>query len=371
MQHPEVLVVADASFVMDRQLADEIDIRLGLLENELTDADVPVSGTDSDKDQFAAAVKSFQDRGGHSAVRLFAPIASAIASLLPSAVTSLTRLFAHQYTVSGTAIASPDLGVDLRLAGALRAKMSSDPSVKILVNRLWVPPASHLLDRLLAVADRLLKLQRQTVASDVARDAAAAAVARKNEAILAARDDRKALIEKAPTTTDSTTSGWQTAWDQVSADLEQLADELVTLEGQLAEMEAAADRLTRLVTQVEGFLTGVLTNDGGAAPLFGAMRGEWLRASEEHLIVHARVLSAGVDQVLDTKLGPDKRSILSGASIEYAAVDHASQLLFSGVYDGLWSASMKLTEPNTFNGEPVGYVAVANVRRPPPAPRPS
>ncbi|HRI95447.1 MAG TPA: hypothetical protein PLZ93_07525, partial [Nocardioides sp.] len=94
----------------------------------------------------------------------------------------------------------------------------------------------------------------------------------------------------------------------------------------------------------------------------------WLRGNEQRVIVYARVLSAGVDQVLDLKLGPDKRCVLSGASIEYAAVGHPGELLFSGVYDGLWTASMKLTDPSTFAGEAVGYVAVANSRRPPPAP---
>ncbi len=365
MLHPEVLVVADSSFVIDQQRADEIDVRLGLVERQLTDANVPAGGEGDD--HLSATVKALQDRNGSGEAHLMGPVIGALSSLLPSAVTSLTRVFAHQYTASGTAIASPDLGVDLRLAGALREKMSADPSVTILVNRMWVPPGSPLLDRLLGVADRLLKLKGHARDAEIDRDEAAAAVARKNEAVLAERDARKALIEKAPTTADSTQSSWQRAWDGVNGQLEQLADELVELEEQLATKESAADRLAELVTQVETFLTSVLTADGVAAPVFSAMRGEWLRNKEHGVIVYVRVLSAGVDQVLDVKLGPDKRCVLSGASIEYAAVGHSGELLFSGVYDGLWTASMKLTEPDTFEGKQVGYMPVANLRRPPPA----
>ncbi|HRD59316.1 MAG TPA: hypothetical protein PK324_03505 [Nocardioides sp.] len=366
MRNPELLIVADASFVMDQQLSGEIDVRLGLLERKLTDAGVPEA---DDKDTLADVMKGLEGTPGGDEVRTFGPAAGALASLLPSALTTLTRLFAHQYTASGTAIADPDLGVDLRLAGALRGKMSSDPSVEILVNRLWVPPNSPLLDRILKTADRLLKLQRLAAEADVARDRAATLVTRKNEEILAGRDQRKALIEQVPSDKDSDKSGWQAAWDAVTKEMADLAAALVDLEGDLATKESAAEELAALVTEIESFLTGVLTAPEGApAPLFGAMRGEWLRGNEQRVIVYARVLSAGVDQVLDLKLGPDKRCVLSGASIEYAAVGHPGELLFSGVYDGLWTASMKLTDPSTFAGEAVGYVAVANSRRPPPAP---
>jgi hypothetical protein len=73
------------------------------------------------------------------------------------------------------------------------------------------------------------------------------------------------------------------------------------------------------------------------------------------------VIAGGVDQAIETKIGPDHFRALAGASAEFALLGPGGELLVSGVRSALQSSTMKLDNPRSFHQDRPDYVRLDRV----------
>jgi ABC-type transporter Mla MlaB component len=254
------------------------------------------------------------------------------------------------------------LGMDLRVAGSIRAKLGSSRAGHVTVERFWQPPSSTLIVGLtkLAHAHRALATK---VAQAAALSASAKAVLEGAGTAKAAANaqldelSKAAPVDKAP----DVHSPWWVAWDHASSRADADVAGLARVDGEAA---AALAELQELQSDLETFITATLTAPAvGSSTLARAMRAEWLAGDASRVLLYVAPLAAGLDQVMETKLGADRRVVLAGASFEYAAVGSNSELKFAGVFDSLWGGTMKLDKLSDFVSERIDYVPVPNAHR--------
>lgn len=345
----EVLVASDADFANDREQATLLRFQLAALRRRIEAAEIgwpPAPGGDAGP-RLAAG-------GG---------VLSALTAV-PGAISLVSKLVARQYVTSGTALEAPDLGIDLRIAGSLGSRFGGSTTASVQVERFWTPVDSETLQQTSALAQALVALADKVAAAEETRQAARA---RLDAATTTRASAWTALTElcgkagEAAEPQDQNPSPWRHAWDHVSA--------MAALDvGQLAREAAAADRahagLQSLQEDVESFLALALTPTATSSPpLVRAVRADWLGGDPARVLVYARVLRAGVDQVQETKLGPDRRYLLAGASVEFAALSWTGAVMFAGVYDNLWGGSMKLNDVGSFTGQMIDYAPVRSIQR--------
>lgn len=347
----DLLVVAAADFRSDADRAVAIRLQVDALTRRL-DASVPEAAP----------------RGGHEAegeaVMGLGVAAAAALQLLPSVAGTLTKVLARQFTTAGAQLDAVKGAVDLRVAGAIRAKLGSGSAMTVRIERLWTPDRSPLLAAVAALLDRYADVQ---VALGVAAEAQAITKVALDTKVSARTSAQAQLVELAKGVAADTAhvegSPWRTAWDFASG----RADEDLTSYVQAQDRAASrVAELRALQGAVETLLVGVLAADeSGDIPLAAALRGEWLAgdSSGERLLLYVNALHGGVDHVLETKLGADKRAVLAGSGVEFALVGPAGVVAASGVRDNLWGGVMRLDKIGEFRGGRVDSAFEPNQRR--------
>lgn len=141
-----------------------------------------------------------------------------------------------------------------------------------------------------------------------------------------------------------------------------LVEELPGLRASEAGTEAARDELKQIRDDGVGLLAEMLTVSGDRPPpLIRAGRVESLLTGDgtrPQVILMARVLRAGVDRVLETKIGPDRQSVLAGVTVEWALLRPTGELLTCGVRTGLRTTEGKVGSLGELHEHDVLYVGV-------------
>ena len=101
------------------------------------------------------------------------------------------------------------------------------------------------------------------------------------------------------------------------------------------------DELVRLRDDIETFLLSICSppDDGSEAPLLRAVRAEaaFGGCGAGRFVLFARLLTGGVDNVFETRIGRDRQSVLAGAAAEFALIDATGDIIVSGVRSSLVS----------------------------------
>lgn len=143
---------------------------------------------------------------------------------------------------------------------------------------------------------------------------------------------------------------------------DRLVEQLPGLRASEAGAEAARDELKHIRDDGVALLAEILTVDGAESPpLIRAGRVESLLTGDgtrPHVILMARVLRAGVDRVLETKVGPDKQSVLAGVTVEWALLQPTGELLACGVRTGLRTSEGRIGSLGELHEHDVLYVGV-------------
>lgn len=357
----DVLIVTGGSILADTELATALRFEIASFQDRLSS--VQVDTESAAPDSHVARLET--PRTGHReliAPMVAVPFIKAAFKALPGGVGLVSKLIAHQYTTSSATLDHVALGMDLRVAGSIRAKLGNSQTGHVTVERFWQPPSSTLLDSLtkLAHAHRVLAARvAQAVAlsetaKEVLDDANKAKEAGNSQLVELSKD---AAVDKTP----DVQSPWSTAWGHAKG----LADTDVTgLAREYGVSAAALAQLQELQTDLETFVASALTApSAGGSILARAMRAEWLASEASRVLLYVAPLAAGIDQVMETKLGPDRRVVLAGSSVEYAAIGSDGVLMFAGVSDGLWGGTMKLDALSDFESENIDYIPVPNALR--------
>jgi hypothetical protein len=356
----EVLVVTGGSILADSELATALRFEVAALQDRLLAARVDIESI-----EVGRHVKDLKmTKLGRPAylVPLVMPILGAALRALPAGAGLLSKLIAHQYTTSSATVDHPALGLDFRVAGSLRQKIGASTSARVFVERCWEPPDSGLIDGMTKLAHAHRELSSKLVAAAALVESTRTAL---DEVTTAKAAGQSLLVELCKTTSPEKapdkTSTWPMAWDYANS----LANQSVAGEAR-AHAEAAAKfgELQALSDDLATFIASTLVAPvGESSNLSRAMRAEWLVGDAKRVALYVGTLAAGLDQVLETKLGPDKRIVLAGTSVEYAAFGSDLTLMFSGVFDSLWRASMSLNKLSELTAERIDYVAVPNAQR--------
>lgn len=358
----EVLIVSGGSILADSELGTSLRFEMAAFRDRLEAAEVETRAV-----RVGPHVAGLQmAKVGHRdllAPAVVAPFVSAALKALPAGVGLLSKLIAHQYTTSSAIMDHPALGLDLRVAGSIRAKLGVSENAHVHVERFWQPPNSDLID----VLTNLAHAQRQ-LASKVAQTAALAHEKKSalDDATAAKTAGRAQLLELSKTAAADKAPAekncWSTAWDYAKS----LAEtDLTVIARTHGEAVANLGELQELHNDLEAFVASTVAapSGGGASTLARAMRAEWLAADAARVVLYVGPLAAGLDQVLETKLGPDRRVVLAGTSVEYAAVGADLKVMFAGVIDNLWGGTMNLDKLADFSSKLIDYVPVPNATR--------
>jgi hypothetical protein len=332
----DVLIATDGGFRADAERATAVDVELTALTERLTRALPGRAPTRTAEASFAPGV-----------------LMGSVLASIPGAAETLAKVFAHQYTVSGTELAAVHGAVDLRVAGALRARLPHPTALTVRVERLWTPTESPLRRRIAALLEQYAALQEALAKAESAATHAASELSGAEAARTAAQTQLVELSKGLPTDADVVTgSAWSTAWAYAT---ERASADLTTAATTAAETAARVAALRALNTAVGEFLAALVTptsaTDSGL--LASAMRGEWLHAADPasgRVILYVNTLHGGVDQVITTKFWRDHRTVLAGSAVEYALVGADGSLLTGGVRDNRWGGVMSLSKPQDFRG---------------------
>jgi hypothetical protein len=280
-----------------------------------------------------------------------------------------SKLFARDYQVSGREVAVGDLGIDLQVAHYLSAKKKSDETVNVEVERVrQTPTGSKIVEEV-----RKLAISGEARLAPLVNRAAQALAEKRSSAETdkASITPLNAEILKLTERVHAT----EPAKDKPEADgltalLGELTDRRKHLEAglpgrerELADALHGYEQITALVSDIEDFLTAALTPsaDRRRAPVFEAARVEKLvaevpdKAMTEY-VLFVRLVAGGIDQTIETKLGPDRVTMLAGASAEFALIGREGRLLASGVRPALQASTMKLDDPDSFHQRRPAYV---------------
>jgi hypothetical protein len=288
-------------------------------------------------------------------------------TLAVQAIGALSKLFAHDYQVSGREVSPDDLGLDIDIAHFLIAKKKSDETVTVAIDRLMpTPPSAEIVTDTWTLADasenRLLPHVR-TLAH--AHAEAKSRVETTRIAITAVDDQIKELTKLVPAAHEDTSDA-RAELENARKRRDELGRALPPFEAALADTQHDYDRGVGLLRDIEAFLTAVLSPGaaGGRAPLLDAARAEVLAvpaspdSDELRLVVYAKLIAAGVDQTIDAKrLRDDEVRALAGATAEFAVLS-STALLDSGVRSAIQSSNLKLTDDDSFKQHRLNYVGL-------------
>ncbi len=287
---------------------------------------------------------------------------AAAAGVTVQTLGSASKSSAHDHRISGGEVPVDDLGFDLEVAHHLTTKERSDESLTVEVDSL-APTlgSSKILDRIWGLAS--ITEQRLLPALGSNASVLAGAEARANDIKGSITALNAEILELTKHVTEATR--------RTPVFLRQRTEQRKTLEDNLPEIGAAVTQArnryelgSQLLGDVEDFLTTVLAPQPGGAPppALEASRAEDLVAPDRpSYLLYARLIAGGVDQAIETKIGPDHFRALAGASAEFALLGPGGELLVSGVRSALQSSTMKLDNPRSFHQDRPDYVRLDRV----------
>jgi hypothetical protein len=289
----------------------------------------------------------------------------------------ISKLIAHEYTLSGSQVAVDDLGFDLEIAHALakKDKAHKDENVRVTVDRLLPTPAtSEILQEIEQLAnDANKRLSPMVAAAAVELEKVAVEVDETNAEIdsidkqivefaknisgsLQPVESKKSGTSKGTDASPEagTTSPALEELRRLNADRANLRARLPALRENLAGKRDAHDRASGLLTDISAFITSTLTlSSASSSPVIQAARAEALTRSDDgahHFVLYARLIAGGIDQEIEKKLGPDPYVTIAGASAEFALLSGDGMTLVASKTLSLMEASkMNLGDPDSFH----------------------
>ena len=248
-----------------------------------------------------------------------------------SQITELVKLLTAEDDVAG----SPALA-------ELKATREEADTVRAELLRLRTQPPPKEADGQAAQSERVKDLEEQLKAL---RDQTVKAVA-----ALSGVDDTGGVTPRVE------------ALERAMRTEEHEVEQLPALRAHETAAEAVRLELQHTHDDGLGFLAEILTVDSDEPPpLVRAGRVESLvddDQTEPHVILMARVLRAGVDRVLATKVGPDRQSVLAGLTVEWALLRPSGELLDCGVRTGLRATEGTVGKLSALEETDVLYVGV-------------
>ncbi len=287
-------------------------------------------------------------------------------SVAAQAIGAVSKLFAHDYQLSGREVSPENLGFDLDLAHYLVSKKKPDETVTVEVDRLMpTPPAAQIVTDAWELADATEKRLIPRVRALAHAHAESKSKAETTKAAIAALDEQIKELTKLIPAKHEETSDVRDALAAARQNRDALHKDLPDLEATLAENQHDYERGVGLLRDIEAFLTSILAPGatGGRPALLDASRAELLAApaaadKELQLVVYVQLIAAGVDQTVDLKrLRDDDLRVLAGATAEFA-VFSSGALLDSGVRSVLQSSKMKLNEDDSFEQHRLNYLGL-------------
>ncbi len=277
--------------------------------------------------------------------------AAAIASTTLQAVGAVSKLFAHDYQISGREIPVDGLGFDLLVAGKLQFKYDG---VGVTVERILPMPTSQIFNDVWALDRR----RRIELAPKLA--AAAAVLAESTAAVEdldATRDALQALSLKVAEKldTEKVNDHFKTLRDE----FKETTKELSEARGKLATAKADYDALGSLDKAIADFVEGATTQpaDGSRPPVVTAARAEAYTNAGTFLL-YVKLVAGGADEIVDVRaLRADTWTTLAGATAEYALLD-GDDMLLSGTRSALQGTTVKLSDVESLKQHRVGYAGV-------------
>lgn len=298
-----------------------------------------------------------------------AELAPAVIAAIPvvlQAIGAFSKLFAHDYQLSGREVSPENLGFDLDLAHYLVAKKKDDETVIVEVDRLTpTPESAQIVTDVWALADategRLIPRVRSVARTHAESKSKAETV---RASITALDEQIKELMTRMPEEHPES-SDVRDALATARASRDALSDSLPSLEAALAASQHDYDRAIGLLRDIESFLISALAPgaDGRRPALLDAARAEVLAVpaddrNELQLVLYAQLIAAGVDQTVDAqRMRDDELRVLAGATAEFA-IFSAGELLDSGVRSVLQSSTMKLDEDESFTQHRLNYLGL-------------
>lgn len=272
-----------------------------------------------------------------------------------------SKLFARDYHISGREVPVDDLGFDLELAHYLRAKKGDDETVSVEVERLAPTPGSSEI--VSALWNLVLAGEKRLRPVVVTRAGALAAARTRVETVRASITALNTeIVELTKRLPEKGTSALAKPLSELTERRKTLEDDLPALEATLADARSTYERGTALLADIDEFVTIAFTPPpaGGRPPALEAARVEDLVVGsgerKGRYLLYARLVAGGLDQVIETKLGPDHFRALAGVTVEFALLSSEGRLLASGVRSALQSSTQKLSDPDSFRQDRPNYI---------------
>lgn len=288
-------------------------------------------------------------------------------TLAVQAIGALSKLFAHDYQVSGQEVSPDNLGLDIDVAHFLLAKKKSDETVTVAIDRLMpTPPSAQIVTDTWRLAEASEKRLFPHVRSLAHAHGEAKSKAETTRTAITAVDEQISELTKLVPSAHQDPSDARAELENAKKRREELERALPALEAERAKTQYDYDRGVGLLRDIEAFLTALLSPGaaGGRPPLLEAARAEILatpakaNSDELRLVVYAKLIAAGVDQTIDAKrLRDDEVRALAGATAEFAVLSSGA-LLDSGVRSAIQSSNLKLTDDDSFKQHRLNYVGL-------------
>ncbi|HWL37626.1 MAG TPA: hypothetical protein VNQ77_15680 [Frankiaceae bacterium] len=255
-----------------------------------------------------------------------APISVAAGALQVAGIVS--KLFAHDYQLSGREVPVDNLGFDLQVAHHLAAAGVTN----IRVDRL-LPSTIAATD----VVRRVAAIERRA-RTDLAKKIAEAAADEATAAAGATADaNEHAQVVELIKRLDSAAA---------AKELDKLRAERKALRDRSDDEGPGHDALVALAEEIATFVNEVVTppSGGGRAPLIEAARAEVLAArANPELLLYVRVTAGGMDEIVDSRpFLADSWTTVAGVAAEYAVVD-AGNITVSGAVSTVRRREAKLS----------------------------
>jgi hypothetical protein len=256
----------------------------------------------------------------------------AVAAVAGQAINAFSQLSAHHYTSASAEVDGDALGLDLLLAMYLKSKQYPNESYDVHVDRFGTAKDAGLVADFAALATLMQHVADLDAATEreIARQTAVVDTAK--ETVAALDQQLLELTKKLPD-------------DELSGPLDQLREtrraagaDLAEERGVLGGLAATHEAAQSAIEAAADFVREALTfADDGSCPVIEAARAaEFAEAGlPSPYYVYLKPVGAGIDTLVDLKMGRDHWSALAGISAEWALVRRDGTVLGSGVLSSL------------------------------------
>lgn len=328
---------------------------LALLEHQAAALESAIEAAVPAKEQTDTMTKGSAELATGSLRTIVGGAAAPAAAIALQGLGILTKLLAHEYQLSGREIAVEGLGFDLLVAQKLTGKHPE--GVRLAIERLSSTDVTEsAIFKELAALDERLRTDLVPLVS--AKAAAAGAAAATVVALTATRDALQAQCTELIKVIDKGTAA--DVLKGVRDDLVSVRADLATTQETASETKAGYDALSALATEVTAFLTGAATPpaSGGRAPLVEAARAEAFRADDAELVLYVRLLTGGMDEIVDLRIiKSDTWTGFAGAVAEFALLK-GSTVVTCGTRSALEATTVPLHDIDKTKRRRIQYADV-------------